>query len=164
MAPRRRSHGLTVVLILVALYLLYLSVPNIGPAVRAARADGTHGMFTARHLQCVQHPGHESCTWNGDFASDDGRIHRTEVSLQGSGRDSLREGAQTEAFDVGRASRVYGPDGSNEWVVIALMVLASAGFLVLAAVRTVRRPPPPAATAAPDADQPVEADERDQAP
>ncbi len=138
MARGRRSHGLTVVLVLAALYLLYLAVPNIAPAVRAARADGVPGVFTARHLQCVRHPGHQSCAWTGEFTSDDGRIHRADVSLKG-GRDPLREGARTKAVDVGRASRVYGPDGSSEWVVVALMILTSAALVAFAAVRTVRR-------------------------
>ncbi|MFI0366872.1 hypothetical protein ACH35V_03280 [Actinomadura sp. 1N219] len=118
-----------------AAYLLYLAVPNVGPALRAASAEGTPGVFTAQQLQCIQHPGHESCSWKGEFRSDTGGIHRTGVSLHGAGRDSLQVGAQTKAVDVGRTSRVYSPDGSREWVAIALMVLTSAILLTFACLR-----------------------------
>ena len=46
----------------VGLVLLALAVPNIGPALRAARAEGVPGTFTAETLRCVRHPGHEACT------------------------------------------------------------------------------------------------------
>ncbi|GLW05819.1 hypothetical protein Misp01_09490 [Microtetraspora sp. NBRC 13810] len=141
MAGRRGPRAVTVVLVLVAVYLLYLAVPNIGPAVRAARADGVPGVFTAQQRECVQHPGHESCVWTGDFRSDDNSVRRTQVDLYGSERDSLRAGERTRAFDIGRDGRVYGPGGSNEWVIVALMILLSAGILTFTAIRgPIRRP------------------------
>ncbi|MFB9723226.1 hypothetical protein [Planobispora longispora] len=109
--------------------LLYLSIPNIGPAVRAARADGVSGVFTARTLDCVQHPGHESCTWIGDFRSAAGRTVRPSVALYGSSRESLTAGATTPAVDTGRANRVYGPGGSSEWIFTSL--LAGTGLALL---------------------------------
>ncbi|WP_327045653.1 hypothetical protein OG320_28840 [Microbispora sp. NBC_01189] len=130
--PRRGSPAFTAALTLFALFLLFLTVPGIGPAVRAARADGVPGTFTARSVDCVRHPGHESCTWNGDFRSDDGAVRRDGVELYGADRDMLREGQQTRAVDVGRPSRVYGPGGSMEWVFTALLLLAAAGILLVA--------------------------------
>ncbi|MCW2877903.1 MAG: hypothetical protein JWQ95_2003 [Sphaerisporangium sp.] len=129
-ARRGRSPAFTAVLTLLGAFLLYLVIPNIGPAWRAARADGDPGVFTARSVSCVEHPGHESCSWMGEFRSTDGRIDRTRVALYGSDRDSLRPGMETKAVDVGRPNLVYGPGGSREWVFTALLFIAGLGILV----------------------------------
>ncbi|MDH2424469.1 hypothetical protein [Sphaerisporangium sp. TRM90804] len=126
---RRRSPAFTVALTLVALSLMAIVVPNVGPVLRAARADGSPGVFTARSVACIQHPGHESCTWNGEFRSEDGTIHRPAVAFYGADREMLREGQRTLAFDVGRPNYVYGPGGSNEWVFTALILLAGLAVL-----------------------------------
>jgi hypothetical protein len=105
----------------------------------------------------VRHPGHESCSWSGEFRSDDGAIRRGEVWLYGSGRDSLRAGQRVRAYDTGRANRVYGPGGSREWVPVALMVALSGVLLAYALVRPGRRrdaaAPPPAPEPVSQADQ-----------
>jgi hypothetical protein len=95
-------------------------------------------VFTAQRLECVEHPGHEACTWYGRFRTMDGVVRNTDIALYGADRDMLREGQQTQAFDVGRANRVYGPGGSNEWVMTALLLLAGAAALVSGLVRVVR--------------------------
>ncbi|MEV7966113.1 hypothetical protein AB0O34_09025 [Sphaerisporangium sp. NPDC088356] len=136
---RGRSPFFTVVLTLVGAFLLYLVVPNVGPTLRAARGDGDPGVFTARSVSCIQHPGHESCSWLGEFRSDDGRIDRAEVALYGSDRDSLSPGMDTKAIDVGRPNLVYGPGGSNEWIFTALVFLAGLLVLVFAYAGPVRR-------------------------
>jgi hypothetical protein len=146
--PTRRGNSpvFTAVLTLLGAFLLYLAVPNVGPAVRAARADGQHGVFTARTVNCIQHPGHESCSWTGEFRSHDGTIHRDGVALYGSDRDALRPGTTTEAVDVGRPNQVYGPGGSREWVFTALLLLAGAAILAFPYAgwlrRLVRKPAP----------------------
>ncbi|MEU9835280.1 hypothetical protein AB0D67_27425 [Streptosporangium sp. NPDC048047] len=120
---RRRSPFFNTVLTLIALFLLYLAVPNIGTVIRAARADGIGGRFTARQLECIQHPGHESCTWTGDFRSSDGGVRKTGVAMYGSSRESLRTGQEILAVDVGRPHQVYGPGGSMEWVFTGVLLL-----------------------------------------
>ncbi|HEX2315176.1 MAG TPA: hypothetical protein VHJ17_15645 [Thermomonospora sp.] len=143
MARRRsRSPVLTVVLVLVGLYLLYLALPNVGPVVRAARLDGAPGTFTAERLHCVRHPGHESCSWQGRFRSDDGTVRHEDVWMYGSGRDSLRPGQRVRAFDTGRDGRVYGPGGSREWVPVTLMAALGVTLLAYAVLRPGRRPRP----------------------
>ncbi|WP_188190380.1 hypothetical protein [Nonomuraea sp. SYSU D8015] len=127
--------GFTVALAVAGLLLLFVSVPELGPAIRAARADGASGVFTAKQLRCVQHPGHESCVWAGDFSSADGRVRRQDVELYGSDRDVLAAGQTTAAVDTGRKSRVYGPDGSGEWMFTGLLALSGVGVLVVAARR-----------------------------
>ncbi|MEU8326731.1 hypothetical protein AB0C33_50935 [Nonomuraea sp. NPDC048881] len=146
---RRRPGGFTVVLAVVGLLLLSVSVPEFGPVVRAARADGVSGAFTARELRCVRHPGHESCVWAGDFTSGDGRIRRRDVELYGSDRGTLAAGQATAAVDTGRLTRVYGPEGSDEWLFTALLTLAGAAVLTVAARRT-RRPYRPAPEPVPE--------------
>lgn len=130
MARRTSSPAFTTVLTLIAAFLLYLAVPNIGTAVRAARADGTPGVFTARELTCVQHPGHESCVWIGEFRSDDGSTGRSGIEMYGSDRYSNVAGGRTRAVDIGLTGRVYGPGGSNEWVFTALLLASGLGILL----------------------------------
>ncbi|WP_214410612.1 hypothetical protein [Sphaerisporangium fuscum] len=143
---RRRSPFFIAVLTLIGAFLLYLAIPNIGPTVRAARADGVPGVFTARTLSCVEHPGHESCSWSGEFQPDGGGRRRSPVTLYGSDRDSLRPGMRAKAVDVGRPSQVYGPGGSNEWVFTFLVLLAGAALVLFPWVRRTRRPSSPART------------------
>jgi hypothetical protein len=109
--------------------LLLLSLPNVVPVVRAARADGDPGTFLAEQVSCVGHLGHESCSWSGTFRPHgDGEI-RADVYLYGSDRDTLRPGQRVPAVDTGRRAQVYPPSGSNEWVVTA--GLLAGGFLLL---------------------------------
>ncbi|GAA2392434.1 hypothetical protein GCM10010404_57110 [Nonomuraea africana] len=125
----KRSPAFTVAMTLVAVFLLYLATPNVGLVIRAARADGFPGTFTAERLYCVQHPGHESCSWIGTFRSDDGTVRRAEVAMHDSGRESYRAGTETRAIDVGRPNRVYGPEGSQEWMFTALLLLGGVAIL-----------------------------------
>jgi hypothetical protein len=88
--------------------MLFLSLPNIGPALRAARLDGSAGVFRARLPGVRRHPGHESCSWMEDFRSGDGTVHRAGFTLHGGDSGSLRVGRHALAVDVGKPSRVYG--------------------------------------------------------
>jgi hypothetical protein len=140
MRVERRLSAFTVALAALGLLLLFWSVPELGPTIKAARADGVSGVFTAGELRCIQHPGHESCVWAGDFTSGDGRVLRRDVELYGSDRGTLAAGRSIHAVDTGRASRVYGPDGSGEWLFTTLLALAGAAMLAVAARRVWRRP------------------------
>lgn len=149
MTARRRTGRRNVVLAAAAgTVLLALALPNVGPALRAARADGVHGTFVAERLSCVQHPGHELCSWYGTFHPDpvDRRAStrsatsteesgiaatstapsatgtRTNIALYGSDRDTLRSGQMVRAVDAGRPARVYPPGGSREWIVVAVLL------------------------------------------
>ncbi|MEZ0076136.1 hypothetical protein [Planotetraspora sp. GP83] len=124
--PRRPGFGLVVATV-AGLALLFLSVPNIAPAFRAARGDGTPGVFTAEQVSCVQHPGHEACSWSGTFRGPAGQ---RDVSLYGADRDALRPGQQVRAIDVGRPNLVYGPGGSREWIFVLVLLVAGCALLV----------------------------------
>ncbi|MGH8840426.1 MAG: hypothetical protein ACRDVO_14410, partial [Jiangellaceae bacterium] len=125
-----RALGFSVVVATaVGALLLLLSLPNVVPVVRAARADGDPGTFLAEQLSCIGHLGHESCSWSGTFHPRGNGETRANVYLYGSDRDTLRPGQRVPAVDTGRRAQVYPPSGSNEWVVTA--GLLAGGFLLL---------------------------------
>lgn len=141
--PGRRggSRAFGAALLALALLLVYLGAANLDRGVRAARADGTPGVFTAARVDCVQHPGHESCTCYGGFRSQDGQVEREDVYLYGSGREECRIGTGAAAVDIGAANRVYGPEGSREWMLTAGVMaagLALACWVVSGWIRTPR--------------------------
>src|SRR5262249_33601194 len=107
--------------------------------VRSAQSGaGIHGTFTAQRLNCVQHPGHVACGWEGGFRSADGRTVKPDVYLYG-GAGDLTAGGSIPARDVGRSGQVYRFAGTHEWILSALL---SAGGLLLvgfALRRAVRR-------------------------
>ncbi|MFI9596772.1 hypothetical protein [Nonomuraea sp. NPDC052265] len=133
------SPAFSFVLSLVAGFLLFLTVPNLGTVVRAARGDGVPGVFVPRTLACITHPGHESCVWTGDFRSDDGATGRTGVEMYASDRYTHRAGQPVRAVDIGSGGRVYGPGGSNEWVFSALLLVVALGLLWFLHAGSLRR-------------------------
>jgi len=121
-----------VVVLLLAVFLVYLGSTSVERVARAATADGEPGTFTASRVECVSHLGHESCTCYGTHRPDDGGAERGDVYLHGADRAACVVGAGTASFDVGSATRVYGPEGSREWLFTAAMVLAGTGLGVWA--------------------------------
>lgn len=89
--------------------------------VRAARGEGTSGVFVAESLSCVRHPGHESCACQGTFAPE-GSEERRSVRPHAAERGDCANGPRVAAVDSGAADRVYGPWGSREWVFSAVVV------------------------------------------
>ncbi len=126
------------------LLLVLLAVGNLGPALAAFRGDGTWGTFTARRVECVEHPGHEQCTWLGEFRS--GRTVRSGVGFYGGDRGTFTPGQTVRAFDTGRQDHVYGPGGSNEWVVVVLLLAAGLGLAARPLIRLRRRVSPPSSS------------------
>ncbi len=126
----RRVGMFDIALAVGGLLLILLAAPNTGPALAALRGDGVQGTFTAERLECVQHPGHEQCSWLGTFRSGDSRLVRRGIAFYGSERDTFTAGATSPAFDTGRRGHVYGPGGSNEWVFVALMLLVGLALAV----------------------------------
>lgn len=122
--PRRPSLPFSLALLLLAALAAYVGVAGLDQSLRAARGEGVPGTFTATSLSCVQHPGHESCTCSGTFRPGTGEADRN-VQLHAAGHDTCREGEPVPAVDAGAANRVYGPDGSREWL-FSLALLAGA--------------------------------------
>ncbi|MEU9890013.1 hypothetical protein [Sphaerisporangium sp. NPDC051011] len=134
----RRIGAFDVALALGGLLLVVLALQNAGPALAALRGQGTQGTFTARRLECVEHPGHEQCSWLGTFRSADGRVVRDGIAFYGSERGTFTPGAASPAFDTGRPGHVYGPGGSNEWTVVAGLLLAGLALVLRPVARLVR--------------------------
>ncbi|WP_345148219.1 hypothetical protein [Nonomuraea rubra] len=139
---RARPSAFTVTLMLFAGLLAFLGAQNAGTVVRAAFADGQEGRFVPRALSCVQHPGHESCVWTGDFSAAGGTVLLRGVELYGSDRSTHRAGLPVPAVDVGAPARVYGPGGSGEWMFRALLLAAAAAILWSQYGRRTRTPRP----------------------
>ncbi len=127
-AGRRRISAFNVVLLLVAALVVYMGASNVDRSLRAARADGTPGTFSATSLDCVQHPGHESCTCHGTYVPESGGEELTDIYLYGADRQTCQVGSRTAAVDVGSVNRVYGPEGSNEWIMTAGLILFGLGL------------------------------------
>lgn len=138
---RRRSAAFPLVLLALFVLVGYVGFAGLGQGMQAARGEGAPGVFTVTELTCVQHPGHESCTCHGEFApegttAEDGESRA--VYLHAAGRDTCEHGAQIAAVDAGAANRVYGPDGSREWILSLLLLGAAVGGVGGVALRLVR--------------------------
>lgn len=122
--------------LLAAIVLLY-GVQDAGPSWRAARGDGTPGTFTIEEVQRSR----GGCSWRGDFASDDGRIRRADVTLDEC-REDVPVGSDVRAIDVGSRAAVYPAEGSRQVLIVLVLLVASvvvlAGYLA-AAVRWLAR-------------------------
>ncbi|MFE9246332.1 hypothetical protein [Nocardiopsis sp. NPDC006938] len=123
-AARRPSVAFTLVLMVLAATLAYVGLAGVAQGMRAARGEGVQGTFTADDLSCVRHPGHTSCVCAGTFAANDGGPARN-VDLHAAGPATCRVGEPVPATDAGASSRVYGPDGSREWLFGAALVAVS---------------------------------------
>ncbi|MEU8265898.1 hypothetical protein AB0B89_01920 [Sphaerisporangium sp. NPDC049002] len=139
--PVRRVSAFDIALALGGLLLILLAVQNAGPALAALTGDGVRGTFTAQRLDCIEHPGHEQCNWVGTFRSGDGRAVREGIAFYGSERGTFTPGATSPSFDTGRLGHVYGPGGSNEWVVVAALLLVGLGLALRPLLRSRRRGP-----------------------
>ncbi|MFG1709425.1 hypothetical protein ACFLIM_40170 [Nonomuraea sp. M3C6] len=126
----RRITLFDAVIMVGGLTLLLLGAYLAGPALAAARGDGTQGTFTAVRAECFEHhPGKQLCTWLGDFRSDDGKVLRKGMTLYDSEQDLLTVGRTVHAFDTGRPDRVYGEGGSREWVTVVILIVLGAGLV-----------------------------------
>ncbi|GLU48691.1 hypothetical protein [Nocardiopsis ansamitocini] len=137
---RRRgpSPAFNLALLTLALLLVYLAVSNLDRGIRAATADGAPGTFTAASLACIQHPGHESCTCYGTYTADDGAAPRDDVYLYGADRATCVIDQDTRAVDIGAPNRVYGPEGSREWMFTAGLLLAGLALATASTTNLVR--------------------------
>ncbi|MFI6797488.1 hypothetical protein ACWDOR_14440 [Streptosporangium canum] len=129
----KRPSAFDLVIAVGGLALVLLAAQNLGSALAALRGEGTWGTFTAHRVECVQHPGHEQCTWLGEFRAG-GQV-RPEVAFYGADREAFVPGQTARAFDTGRRGHVYGPGGSNEWIMVALLLVAGLGLAARPVIR-----------------------------
>lgn len=127
---RARPSMFSLVMLVLVWLLGYVGLAGGDQGARAARGEGTPGMFVAESLSCVQHPGHESCVCQGTFTPEEAEEERS-VRLHAAERSDCASGARVRAVDSGAADRVYGPWGSREWVFSAALVTVSASVTVV---------------------------------
>lgn len=137
MSRKGTSPAFALVLMVLAGTVAYVGLAGLDQGLRAARGEGTQGVFTATALTCVQHPGHESCGCEGTFTAAGGGPAR-EVTLHAAGRDTCVVGAEVEAVDAGADTRVYGPDGSREWIFSAVLLVGASVAVLWSAVQGAR--------------------------
>jgi hypothetical protein len=99
----------------------------VGPAIAAARGEGTAGTFTIGYEQCPRKMG---CTWFGTFVSRSGQV-RPSVSYDGSLPAGAQPGERIPALFPGGQDVVFPPHDSHYWVPAVLLMLvigAAVGF------------------------------------
>ncbi|MFD0733002.1 hypothetical protein [Planotetraspora mira] len=70
-----RGIGCAVVLVLFALMFIVGPIRALGPALQAARGEGTHGTLAIKARSCSKN----GCRWSGDFVSTDNRLKVADV-------------------------------------------------------------------------------------
>jgi hypothetical protein len=91
----------------------------IGPAISAARGDGTPGWFTDASQQCFRRAG---CSWVGTFVSKNGHQVVPGVDYDGTLPPSTSPGERIPAIYPG-SHAVFAPHGSYYWIPALLLML-----------------------------------------
>lgn len=110
---------------LIAALVIVSAGGDIGPAWRAHEGAGTRGMVTVTQKDCGR-----SCSYTGNFVSDDGKDRRTGVGLA-SGFSDLAVGDRVAALDDGASTDVYPPGGGEDWILTTLFLVGAIGALLL---------------------------------
>ncbi|WP_141580031.1 hypothetical protein [Actinomadura sp. WMMA1423] len=108
---------------ILAVIAVFFTAQDLVPSYAALFHGGKTGVFTARDKKCGK-----SCSWRGDFVSDDGSVVRRDVLL-GSGERVDGAGDRVKARDTGNRGAVYPAGWSPDaiWATFFLML----GLLVL---------------------------------
>jgi hypothetical protein len=118
------SHNVIVLAGTLAVMTIIAIAFAIGPAISAARGDGTPGWFTDAGLQCIRRLG---CSWVGTFVSKSGHQVIPGVDYDGSLPASTLPGARTPAIYPGGLHAVFPPHGSYYWIPAILLMLLVGG-------------------------------------
>jgi hypothetical protein len=131
-AARQRRHlrlshdGIVLAGALAALAIVGLAFA-IGPAISAARGDGTPGWFTNAYQQCMRRLG---CNWVGTFVSKNGHQVVPGVAYDGSLPAGTQPGERIPAIYPGLHA-VFPPHGSYYWIPAILLMLLVGGAVAL---------------------------------
>lgn len=101
----------------------------LGPAITAARGEGTPGTFIVAGQQCLRRMG---CSWVGTFESRGGEV-TPGVSYDGTLPASTQPGDRIPAVFPGGQHAVFPPHGSHYWISAVLLMLvvgAAVGLLL----------------------------------
>jgi hypothetical protein len=122
-----------------ALGFVVLALIDIGPSWRAAHGGGRVGTLRLDSRSCRSH----TCTWQGQFRSDDGTILRPDVLMHDGVARSARVGDEIRARDTGDRTGVFALTGSTGWMDNAAILGVSIGYLIgwaLWLIRPIRWP------------------------
>lgn len=100
--------------------------------IRAARGEGTMGVFTAEEVKCQ---GRGPCHWSGSYLPDDGLSDSREVWIYGYEAYELSPGDRVPALDAGHEFKVHRPGyfdpvGLLFLGAFALFFLLGPGYLI----------------------------------
>jgi tetratricopeptide (TPR) repeat protein len=116
----------TTVALVVGLACAGFSASDLGPAVRASNGDGTPGTIVLTRQECTP----RSCSWFGDFTSDDGTLARTDAAMQEGVPADAKVGDRLRAIDTGASDGVFPPTGSTEWMLILIFLVVGVVLLL----------------------------------
>jgi hypothetical protein len=125
----------------VAAFVLVFTAPELLPAARAARGEGQVGWFTVAARSCDSRLGFTTCSADGRFDSDDGRVRRDHVSLDEAPTD-VAVGDRIRTRHTGSSKAVYPASKSRDWLFVLGFVVASVvvlGIWATALVLKLRR-------------------------
>jgi hypothetical protein len=105
---------------MIAVVTLGFGSVDLGPALRAARGEGTPGVFQVHSRECAR-----TCHLYGDFISSDGSITWTGVEYDGP--RGLKIGDKIPVLATGGRDKVFRPSGSREWIFILIAMVFGAG-------------------------------------
>lgn len=121
-----------------AVFILVIAFIDLPGSVRAARNEGTPGMFTAVRKVCrpVWERGGGGCSYFGDFTSRDGSVRLKDVFYEGN-PGGIGNSVAAQYVGTTDPPRVHKVD-SDEWIFVTAFVVGSTGYLGLRAWRLVR--------------------------
>jgi hypothetical protein len=98
---------------------------SMGPVLRAARGQGSRGVFTATTLSCDK-----TCSWEGTFTFRNGTI-LPHVTYADSLPASVSLGSTVPALFPGGSNTVYAVRGSTSWLYLLWLLPLVAGGLAV---------------------------------
>lgn len=122
-----RGHLILVVAGAIAATLIVAVAFALGPAIDAARGDGTSGTFTVSSSVCTVKLG---CRWVGTFDSRGGQP--IQVDYQGSLPGDAGPGTSVAAIHPAGSSDVFAPHGSRAWIEDLLLAVVIGAVVGLA--------------------------------
>ncbi|WP_030177092.1 hypothetical protein [Spirillospora albida] len=102
-----------------AVFTLFYGLQDVRPAYAALFRGGELGSFTARNEECGK-----TCSWRGDFVSDNGATVRRNVRLAPGG-DVDHAGDRVRARDTGNRVVVYPAAWSWDWLFLTMLLAVS---------------------------------------
>jgi hypothetical protein len=129
---RRRSRSVSGMVVFwgylmpfVAVLGILLAAISFSTSWSAARGGGHPGTLLLHEYRCHRH----SCSWLGQFRSDDGTVVRESVTICGDVPAGARVNDQVRARDTGDRTCVFAGSGSFRWLGSAIGVVVCLGYL-----------------------------------